>query len=269
MSEWLPAHVAPAPTTPPPRKPSAWRRHVAALGRTALDLVYPPTCLACRAAVLEPGALCPTCWGQVRFIERPFCERLGTPFPHDLGEGLLSPEAMADPPVWNRARAVAAYDDGPARALTQRLKYYDRLDVAEPMGRWMARAGAELIADADLLVPTPLHRMRLAARRSNQAMALARVVCRESGVPVDAGALERIRATAPQVGLSKAQRALNMRGAFRVPEEARGRIAERRIILIDDVLTSGATTNAAARALLRAGAANVDVLVFARVVLSG
>jgi ComF family protein len=270
MTEWLPIDAVPAAALDErsARVPLAttFAVMVAGVGKTALDLVYPPSCLACRGAVSAPGTLCPACWNKVRFIERPYCERLGTPFAQDLGPGLLSPEAMADPPVWNRARAVATYDDGPARALVQRLKYYDRMEVARPLGRWMARAGVELLEQADVLVPVPLHRWRLASRRFNQAMALASVISGECGVPTDPLALERIKPTPPQVGLSKSQRAENMQGALRVPDEARPRIAGSRIVLVDDVLTSGATTNAAARVLLRAGAASVDVLVFARVV---
>ncbi len=266
MSDHAP--IVPAPSTPLRR--TGWLRDFArAAGKTALDLVYPPSCLSCRAAVTEPGTLCSACWNATRFIERPYCERLGTPFAQDLGAGLLSPEAIADPPAWNRARAVAIYDEGPARALTHRLKYHDRMEVAAPMARWMARAGAELLADADALIPAPLHRWRLASRRFNQAKTLADFIGRETGLPVEAAALERVKPTSPQVGLSKVQRAENVQGAFRVSPQARPRVEGRRLVFIDDVLTSGATANAAARALLRAGAANVDTLVFARVVVAG
>ena len=200
----------------------------------------------------------------MRFIERPFCERLGTPFEHDLGDGLLSPQAMADPPVFARARAVARFEDGPARRLVHRLKYSDRAELARPIGRWMARAGAELLADADLLVPVPLHPLRLWRRRFNQAAALAREISQETGVTCDPGALRRVKATKSQVGLSRNQRAENVQGAFRVAEGAD--LKGRKIVLVDDVLTSGATLNAASRILLRAGVARVDALVFARVV---
>lgn len=230
------------------------------------DLLFPPTCLACRKATAATDALCPACWSSMRFIERPFCERLGTPFAADLGDGLLSPEAIADPPVYARARAVARYDDGPARRLVQRLKYGDRLELARTMGRWMARAGDDLLVEADVLVPVPLHPLRLAWRRFNQSVLLADVVSRACGVPVDVDALARIKPTPPQVGMTKSQRALNVQGAFRVaPDKAIG-IDGRAVVLVDDVLTSGATINAAARALLRGGARRVDVLVFARVV---
>jgi ComF family protein len=244
-----------------------WGRAVAA---AALDTIFPPCCLACRKAVAAHGALCPSCWHRVGFIEKPYCERLGTPFPYDLDvPGLQSPEAIAHPPVYQRARAVARFEDGPVRDLIHRLKYGDRLELAKPLGLWMARAGVELLADADLLVPVPLHWRRLIWRQFNQANALAQVIGRVAGKPVDPFALARVKRTVPQVGLTRAQRADNVQGAFAVPEKGSLAVNGRKIVLVDDVLTSGATLNAAARALLRAGAARVDVLVFARVVSSG
>ena len=233
---------------------------------TLVDRVYPPACLACGTGVDAQGTLCPGCWVKMPFIERPFCERLGTPFGQDLGPGLISPAAQSDPPVFSRARAVATYEEGPARLLVQRLKYGDRLDLAPAMARWMARAGAELTAEADLIVPVPMHRLRLWRRRFNQAALLAQFVARQAGLPCDGLALARIRRTPPQVGLTREGRAQNVQGAFKVPEKAMGKVAGARILLIDDVLTSGATLNAAARVLLRAGAARVDALTFARVV---
>ncbi len=237
------------------------------LGHALLNFVFPPVCIACRKATAAHEALCPRCWSQMRFIERPYCERLGTPFEQDLRQpGLVSPAAIADPPVFARARAVARFEDGPARLIVHRLKYYDRLELARPVGRWMARAGADVIADARLLVPMPLHRLRLAQRRFNQATLLALMLSGETGVPVATQALIRVKPTPPQVGLSRAQRADNVQGAFRVPDERRHEIAGLRLVLVDDVMTSGASANAAARTLLRAGASAVDVLVFARVV---
>jgi ComF family protein len=239
---------------------------VVAFGRMALDTIYPPTCLACRSATAQTGALCPACWREMRFIERPFCDRLGTPFEQDLGPGLLSPQAIADPPVFARARAVARFEDGPARRLVHRLKYSDRGELARPMGRWMARAGADILSDADALAPVPLHALRLWTRRFNQAAALTQAIAEATALPWESRLLTRVKPTRSQVGLSKTQRAENVQGAFRVLPEAQGRLRGRHIVLVDDVLTSGATANAAARALLRGGAAQVDVLVFARVV---
>jgi ComF family protein len=157
------------------------------------------------------------------------------------------------------------YDDI-ARALIHAFKYGDRLDLAPTLGRWTASAGRELLAEADALIPVPLHWRRLWARRFNQSAALAETMSAASGVPVLHTALKRMKATAHQVGLSQAERAVNVQGAFRVPPEGKADIAGRRLVLVDDVLTSGATVDACTRALLRAGAANVDVLVFARVV---
>ncbi len=130
----------------------------------------------------------------------------------------------------------------------------------------MARAGEDLLDDADLLIPVPLHRQRLAHRRFNQSVALAREISRVSGVPLDTGLLVRVKPTPPQVGLNRKLRAANMQGAFAVAPRRKGELAGRRLVLVDDVATSGATLNAAARALLRAGAERVDALVFARVV---
>ena len=240
---------------------------LAVVARLAVDLVFPPTCLACRKAVADHDALCAACWGGIRFIERPFCERLGVPFAIDLGaEGLLSPEAIAQPPVYARARVVARFDDGPARRLVHRLKYGDRLELAQALGTWMSRAGEELLSAGDLLVPVPLHRGRLMRRRFNQSALLARVISDLSGLPVDLDVLHRAKPTPPQVGLTRTQRALNVQGAFKVAPEHQAAVEGRAVVLVDDVVTSGATANAAARALLRAGARRVDLLAFARVV---
>ncbi len=230
---------------------------------TALDLALPPLCPACREPV-EGRALCPACWSKLSFITRPYCERLGIPFVYDPGPGILSMEAIADPPAYRRARAAVRFDEI-ARALVHALKYGDRLDLAPMMGRWVSHAGRELLAEADALVPVPLHWRRLWARRFNQSAMLAAAISAESSVPIAAGVLKRVKPTAQQVGLSRTERAANVQGAFRVPPEARGAVAGRRLVLVDDVLTSGATVDGCARALLRAGAANVDVLIFARV----
>lgn len=233
--------------------------------RFALDVTLPPLCPACREPVSEMQGLCASCWSQLAPIERPYCERLGIPFVYDPGPGILSMQAIAAPPSYNRARAAVRYDDV-ARRLVHALKFGDRLDLAPVMGRWMARAGKELLAEADAIIPVPLHWRRLWARRFNQSATLARTISEQSGVPVLFDALRRVRATPQQIGLSKTQRATNVQGAFRVADSRRAQIAQRRILLVDDVLTSGATTDTCARVLLRAGALNVDVLVFARVV---
>ena len=236
-------------------------RHVTKL---TLDIALPTLCVACREPVDGEG-VCASCWAKLSFIAPPYCPRLGIPFVYDPGPELLSMEAIANPPAYQRARAAVRYDEV-ARTLVHALKYQDRTDLAPAMGRWMARAGHELLETADLLVPVPLHWRRAWHRRYNQSGALARVVERQSGVKLKGELLRRVRATEQRVGLSRSQRASNVQGAFGVSADQRSEIQGRRVVLIDDVLTSGATVDACARALLRAKAVQVDVLVFARVV---
>jgi ComF family protein len=244
-----------------------WARFAGALrgaGRVVLDAVLPPLCPACRKPVADDGGLCPGCWSQLSFITPPYCERLGIPFAYDPGPGVLSMQAIADPPAYERARAAVRYDDI-ARTLVHALKYGDRLDLAPTLGRWMEQAGAPLLTEADALVPVPLHWRRLWWRRFNQSAALAEVIAARVKRPVT-HVLARVKATRQQVGLTASERALNVQGAFHVREQERADVKGRRLVLVDDVLTSGATIDACSRALLRAGAAAVDVLVFARVV---
>jgi ComF family protein len=230
-----------------------------------LDLLLPPLCPACREPLGQAAALCASCWSKLSFIAPPYCDRMGVPFAYDPGPGVLSMQAIAHPPAYGRARAAVQYDDI-SRILVHGLKYSDRLDLAPMLGRWMAQAGRSLLADADALVPVPLHWRRLWARRFNQSAALAKIISNESGVPVVVDALKRVKPTLQQVGLTASERAQNVQGAFAVLDAGRPQVAGRKLVLIDDVLTTGATLEACARALLRGGAANVDVLVFARVV---
>ena len=236
----------------------------ASIPRLALDIALPTLCVSCREPVSGEG-VCAACWGKLSFIARPYCERLGIPFVYDPGPSLLSMQAIADPPAYTRARAAVRYDDV-ARTMVHALKYQDRTDLAPTMGRWMTRAGQEPLSNADALVPVPLHWKRSWSRRYNQSGALAKIIGRATNIPVEIDALQRTRATEQQIGLSRAERARNVQGAFKVPPEKKTLVQGRKIVLIDDVLTSGATADACARALLRAKAASVDVLVFARVV---
>jgi ComF family protein len=237
----------------------------AAGGRALAQTVLPPTCLACRKPAGANGGLCPQCWQGAGFIERPYCERLGTPFAYDSGGPLISPVAFADPPVFDRARAAMRFSDV-ARDLVHLLKYGDRLDLVKPFAKWMSRAGDEVLREADALVPVPLHWTRLFQRRFNQSAELVRAISRRSKASVIDDVLMRVRATPPQVGLARDERAKNVHGAFSIEKAARSKVKGKRIVLVDDVLTTGATANACARVLLRAGAAKVDVLTLARVV---
>lgn len=227
-------------------------------------LLFPPVCAGCRRQVSRPGALCGSCWPKLRFLEKPWCAVMGTPFAHDMGEGFLSAEAIANPPPFERARAAVAYT-GVARRMVQSLKYGDRTDLAPWMARWMLRAGAELVADADVVLPVPLHWRRFFNRRFNQSAELARVIAAQSGKPFEATAIRRVKVTRQQVGLGLSERRDNVRAAFRVPPERDIKVRGRRVLLVDDVYTTGATVSSAAKALKKSGAAAVDVLTFARV----
>ena len=234
------------------------------LGRVLVDFVLPPQCLACRTRTADHPGLCAGCWSKMEFIGEPCCERTGRPFAYDAGAGAVSAAALADPPPWERARAVAAFGDV-ARDLVHALKYRDRMDAGRLMGRLMSGAGAALIRQTDMVVPVPLYRSRLWRRRFNQSAVLARVIGECTGVEVRLEALARIRATRAQVGLDMKDRRRNVRGAFAVADGVRDEIAGRRVVLVDDVITTGATAGACATALFDAGAASVDVLAFALV----
>jgi ComF family protein len=236
-------------------------RASARLWHGALQLVYPPQCIACQAATGEAHALCPSCWAAMQLIADPVCACLGTPFEHDFGPGMLSPAAIADPPRFDQARAVARHE-GAARALVARLKYGERLDLARSMARLMAGAGRAMLSNCDLIVPVPMHRGRLWRRRYNQAALLALELGRLVEKPVSLDALIRVKRTPPQVGLTRNERRANLAGAFRVAPEQRASLAGLHLVVIDDVRTTGSTLNACAHILRNAGAARIDVLTF-------
>ena len=237
-------------------------------GRIIADFLLPPQCLSCRARVMEPATLCAECWRNLAFVTEPCCDRRGTPFAFDPGDGIVSAEALAHPPAWDRARAAVRFDER-SRRLVHDLKYRDRHEVAALMARLMAVAGQSLMGESACVVPVPLYRWRLWRRRYNQSALLARRLCRSDApwgsLPFRPDLLERIRSTAAQVGLGYRERKANVRDAFQVPERLRGDIAGRTVLLVDDVITSGATANACAAALKKAGAARVNVLAFALV----
>ncbi len=255
------AITEPRPRGKEPTRLGSW---LAAGSASLVRTILPPSCLACGIPISSEGGLCSTCWGRLTLIERPFCERLAIPFTFDLGDGALSAEAIADPPPFDRLRAVALLGDV-ARQLVHGLKYRDHLELVRWMALWMVRSGGDVIDDADVIVPVPLHRRSLWWRRFNQSAALAVAIAARSGKPAVLDAVKRIRPTGNQVGLGRKARETNVRGAFRVEAEKRIEVAQRRVLVVDDVYTTGATLKAVTRSLKRAGAATVDALVFARV----
>ncbi len=229
-----------------------------------LDLVLPPRCAGCGASVAEAGALCPACWRDIEFLTPPCCPRCAYPFEFEVSSETLCAACLARPPVYDRGRAVLRYDSG-SRSMLLAFKHADRTDLAPLFGRWLARAGAELLAEADLIAPVPLHWTRLWTRRYNQAALLAQRVAAEAGRPFQPDVLIRRKRTAPQKS-GRAARTRNVAGAFAVPARRRAQIEGRRVLLIDDVRTTGATLDGCARALKAAGASGVDVLTLALVV---
>ena len=237
-------------------------------GRAMLDAVLPPLCLTCSEIVETPGGLCAACWQGFSFVAPPYCARCAMPFAAPVGEEAQCGACMARPPRYRRARAALVYNDK-SRRLVLPFKHGDRTDIARACGRWMARAGHDLLADADLVAPVPLHWRRLLTRRYNQAQLLARVAVAAtegSRARLAPDLLRRPRWTGSQGGLDPRQRRDNVRKAFDIHPRWVGRLAGKSVVLVDDVLTTGATVEACVQVLRRGGAAHVDVLTLARVV---
>lgn len=237
------------------------------LGRISgavLDALLPPRCLKCGAIMARTGNLCSSCWRRVEFISPPLCHVCGVPFEFESGGEVLCGACIRRPPVFGRARAVFRYDDF-SRGLILAFKYGDRTDAAPAFGRWLVRAGEDVLEGADYLIPVPLHWSRLFRRRYNQAAVLAAAISGETGIAVLSDALRRTRRTRPQGHLSARERGRNLRGAIALYPRHDEAVAGRNIILVDDVMTSGATVGECARVLNASGANRVDVLTLARV----
>jgi len=238
---------------------------VGKLAAAVLDALLPPQCLGCGALVGGGGVLCPSCWETVTFLSPPQCEACGLSFEYDPGKGALCGACVREKPIYDRARAAIIYNDA-SRRLVLSFKHGDRTDAAPAFGAWLARAGRDVLADAGLMAPVPLHWSRLFTRRYNQSALLTQALGRVSEVPVSLDLLIRRRRTPSQGRLSPSARRRNVRGAFAVRKSKIPLIEGKRVLLVDDVLTTGATASACARALLSGGAAAVDVLTLSRVV---
>jgi predicted amidophosphoribosyltransferase len=232
------------------------------LGRGLVGLIYPPRCLACAEATDAPHGLCAACWRDTHFIAGAACGKCGLPLMGEAGPGDLCDGCRRHPPAWDRGAAAVVYAGAGRRAVLA-LKHGDRLDTVAPLAGWMAAAGRSLLADCDLIAPTPLHWRRLVMRRYNQSAELAKALGRLSGKPVALDLLRRTRATTPQEGMTRAARTANQGGAYGL--SPRARVEGRSVLLVDDVLTSGATFSACTEALRAAGATRIDVLALARV----
>ncbi len=231
--------------------------------RWLADVIFPPLCPACAAPVAATGHLCAGCWAGLTFLDGAACATCGLPFEIEVGADSQCGACLAEPPAYARARAALRYDDA-ARGLILAFKHGDRLDMAPTFGRWLARISRMSLGEVDLIAPVPLHRWRLLARRYNQAAVLAAVLARELGAPPIPDLLARRRATPSQGGLDRAARRANVESAFAVRRRHRATLKGRRVLLVDDVMTTGATVNACAKTLIRHGAAAVTVAVIAR-----
>jgi predicted amidophosphoribosyltransferase len=234
-----------------------------ALTALVIDTIFPPRCLACPAQTDAAHGLCPACWADTHFIAGTTCGKCGVPLIGDAGAEDICESCRRHPPAWDRGAAALIYG-GAARKMVLALKHGDRLDMVGPLAGWMAKAGRILLPEADMIAPVPLHWRRLVRRRYNQSAELARRIGRLSGRPVAVDLLLRQRATTPQDG-GRTARAANQAGAFGVNPRYASGLSGRRVLLVDDVLTSGATLSACADCLRAAGAARIDVLVLARV----
>lgn len=234
-----------------------------ALAGPVMDFALPPRCPACGTIVEGDHRFCLSCWGRMRFLADPCCARCGAPFDHDLGEGALCGACLADPPGYDRARAVLAYGDI-ARTVALKLKYGRRTGLARLIAGQMVR---HVPADRDglIIIPVPLHRWRLWWRGFNQSALIARHLGKRIGVPVDVDLLRRVRRTPPLRGMGPRERASAVRRAFALSDRGGEALRGRPVLLIDDILTSGATANACAHTLKAAGAASVTLLCWARV----
>lgn len=234
-----------------------------------LDLLLPPRCPVSGEIVSAQGLLSPGVWGGLSFIEPPHCDACGVPFSFDTGgEGTRCAVCLAAPPVYGKARSALIYDDA-SRDIVLAFKHGDKLESIPALIPFMSRAGADVIARADYLVPVPLHRWRLLRRRYNQAALLAYGIGKAARKPVLAQTLRRLRATPSQGHLNAGQREKNVKNAFAVREKDKPVITGKHLLLIDDVYTTGATVGECAKALLKAGASQVDILTLARVVRPG
>ncbi len=234
-----------------------------ALLTRALNTIFPPQCIQCDALVPEHGTLCLPCWQAVSFITDPMCECCGLAFEYAYDGQALCGECMRERPPYAQARAALRYDDA-SRRLVTRLKYNDHTYLARIYGVWLCKAAGGLIGASDVIVPVPLHYMRFVRRRYNQSALLAQAVAKESGVTVLESGLQRTRHTTPQTGLTRTQRKDNVKGAFRANPKYMSALKGKNILLIDDVYTTGATLFACTKALIDAGATQVNVLTLTR-----
>lgn len=242
----------------------SYRRILSILIESSLDQILPPHCLVCRSRLQDSGKLCGSCWREIRFITKPVCYCLGTPLPYAIDPATLSAAALARKTSYTRARVVGVYDQV-LRKLVHDYKFRDKVELTNFFVPLLMQAGVELLREAEQISAVPLNRWRLWSRRYNQSALLAKSLSKQCQINYDAFLLKRVKRTRSQIGLTYRQRLKNVSGAFLVPENKSDLVQDKRILLIDDVVTTGSTVEACANALLKSGAKSVDVLAIARV----
>lgn len=233
-----------------------------------LDQLYPPRCAACHVPVSSQGNVCQGCFAKLHAISEPHCATCGIPFPLDVGADTQCAECLATPPQFHKARSVWVYNHISARMI-KRLKLEDRPEQLSRFAAQLARVASPLMGADSVIVPVPMHWQKLLGRRYNASAWLAHALASHMGAPCETSWLLRKKRVRRQRGLGRSARLHNIRRAFSVPESAHGKIAGKTILLVDDVITTGATANACARALKDAGAARVNVVTLAHTVKEG
>lgn len=233
-----------------------------------IDLILPPRCLSCGDICLENSKLCPPCWKEIRFISDPQCSICGWPLPYQDSLGMVCIHCAQKKPLFTMARSVMVYDKA-SSGIILKLKHGDATYLAPALGEWMWSRSGDLLKDIDYLIPVPLHWFRLFMRRYNQAAILAKVISEKSFLPVRPHLLRRQRFTKSQAHLNRQQRQRNVKKAFYVPSKQISFLQNKKIALVDDVFTTGATINECVRILLKAGCSEVRVITLARVVVKG
>ncbi|MGB0934982.1 MAG: double zinc ribbon domain-containing protein [Alphaproteobacteria bacterium] len=238
-----------------------------ALAQKAINLILPTRCLKCKQRTDSPGSLCASCWSDMDFIQAPYCSCCGFPFEHSFGED-ASAESLCGPcakeqPLYHKARAALVYNDN-TKGMILSFKHGDRLDLAPLLGKWLQMTAGDLLGSADLVVSVPLHWRRLFMRQYNQAAVLANLLNHPNTNHIW---LKRAQSTPPQGRRNRQARVENVRSAFDISDDHKHQFTGKAVLLVDDVMTTGATINACTKVLLKAGASRVNVLTLARVVI--
>lgn len=238
---------------------------ISSIKNVILDVLFPPKCIICGKIISQDGCLCFTCWGKIDFITFPYCSCCGVPFSYEIEEDLICGKCILKKPKYDKAVAVFVYNKY-SNDIIHKFKYNDCSYAAKTLSNWMVREGKKLISDTDLIIPVPLHKLRLMTRFYNQAALLAKFISKNTKIKCDFKSLKRVKNTKQQFGLTLKQRAKNVRNAFFIPEQFKENIKGKNILLVDDVMTTGATINACSYVLKKAGAKKVYVLTLGRTV---